>query len=290
VRYDVSNAARLQPWRNEGKDGKPVKIKKKTGVFGRLAARLDDDGGQGPRRRGGGGGQSAVNGSRNKFAADLFTSGGAADHGLNAAGEDREAGGDDTGWADAMHPETGLDINIMDRDDDEADEEKHDLGGLQFYDDDDEGPDIRDDDDEQERASKKKKAEEEKKPEAAEPAAKRAWEANPKAWREADHLEAKAKKRRVERDAPWNPSVPAAAAAPLSTVNAGLLTEAEVRGVLVAGGASGGGKMPLKAFLKALKPRLKDQNNKSALKQIMGMMTKISEEADARYVSLKEED
>ena len=83
VRYDVSAAARLQPWRRD--QGQPsAKPKKKTGVFGRLAAKLeaDDPGVKERTTKGRKGGSRA--------AKDLFRSEGneEVDFGMNAAGID----------------------------------------------------------------------------------------------------------------------------------------------------------------------------------------------------------
>jgi len=81
VRYDVSAAARLQPWRRDQGQA-PAKARKKTGVFGRLAAKLeaDDPGVKERTTKGRKGGSRA--------AKDLFRSEGneEVDFGMNAAG------------------------------------------------------------------------------------------------------------------------------------------------------------------------------------------------------------
>ena len=81
VRYDVSAAARLQPWRRD--QGPVAKPKKKTGVFGRLAAKLEADD---PITK-----QTASKGRKSggRAAKDLFRSEGneEVDFGMNAAGQ-----------------------------------------------------------------------------------------------------------------------------------------------------------------------------------------------------------
>ena len=86
VRYDVSAAARLQPWRRD--QGPAAKPKKKTGVFGRLAAKLEADD---PITK-----QATSKGRKSggRAAKDLFRSEGNEAHGdidfgMNAAGGDR---------------------------------------------------------------------------------------------------------------------------------------------------------------------------------------------------------
>jgi hypothetical protein len=291
VRYDVSAAARLQPWRRDQGQA-PAKARKKTGVFGRLAAKLeaDDTGVKERTTKGRKGGSRA--------AKDLFRSEGneEVDFGMNAAGGDRdediiEGRGDD-----------GLDVE-EDFQDDEADEEKHDLDGLFFRDDALSDDEVADDEDDTLTPEQRKAMKEQARKDREQAALLRGQAPTKRAWREAEHEEEKSKRRKVEstqmgqHSQAWDhtkaqkPTVVLSSSSKkrpkvTSSDDAAELTEAEVRGALQAAG----GRMKTKDLLVRFKARLKaNPANKDAIKRILRAVADVQDSSGVRMLVLKAE-
>lgn len=292
VRYDVSAAARLQPWRQiEGQKPKP---KKRGGVFGRLASKLEkDDAGPsttaGPRRRGSG-----------RAAKDLFSSEGQeeVEFGMNAAGGDRDGGDLVEGRGD-----DGLDMDeAADFQDDEADEEKHDNAGLFFRDDALSDDEVMDDDDDTMTPQQKQAMRDQAKKDRERAALLSKQAPTKRAWREAEHEEEKTKKRKLEpsvqgdHSAAWDHTTankpvvvrpPAKRGRPAASSNdAAELTEQEVRGAL----KQAGGRMKTKDLLVRFKARLKaNPSNKDAIKRILRTVADVQDSSGVRVLVLKPE-
>ena len=291
VRYDVSAAARLQPWRRD--QGPVAKPKKKTGVFGRLAAKLEADD---PITK-----QATSKGRKSggRAAKDLFRSEGneEVDFGMNAAGGDRdediiEGRGDD-----------GLDVE-EDFQDDEADEEINDTTGLFFRDDALSDDEVADDEDDTLTPEQRKAMKEQARKDREQAALLRGQAPTKRAWREAEHEEEKNKRRKVEstqmgqHSQAWDhtkaqkPTVVLSSSSSKkrqkpSSDDAAELTEAEVRGALQAAG----GRMKTKDLLVRFKARLKaNPANKDAIKRILRAVAGVEEgEKGVRVVVLKAE-
>jgi len=288
--YDVSAAARLQPWRRD--QGPAAKPKKKTGVFGRLAAKLEADD---PITK-----QTTSKGRKSggRAAKDLFRSEGneEVDFGMNAAGGDRdediiEGRGDD-----------GLDVE-EDFQDDEADEEINDTTGLFFRDDALSDDEVADDENDTLTPEQRKAMKEQARKDREQAALLRGQAPTKRAWREAEHEEEKNKRRKVEstqmgqHSQAWDHTKAQKPVVQLSSSSkkrqkpssddAAELTEAEVRGALQAAG----GRMKTKDLLVRFKARLKaNPANKDAIKRILRAVAGVEEgEKGVRVVVLKAE-
>jgi hypothetical protein len=293
VRYDVSAAARLQPWRRD--QGQPsAKPKKKTGVFGRLAAKLeaDDPGVKQTTSKGRKGGSRAA---KDLFRSEGNEAHGDIDFGMNAAGGDRdediiEGRGDD-----------GLDVE-EDFQDDEADEEKHDLDGLFFRDDALSDDEVADDEDDTLTPEQRKAMKEQARKDREQAALLRGQAPTKRAWREAEHEEEKNKRRKVEstqmgqHSQAWDHTTAKKPTVVIdrskkrpkvtSSDDGAELTEAEVRGALQAAG----GRMKTKDLLVRFKARLKaNPANKDAIRRILRAVADVKDDSGVRVLELKAE-